>query len=100
MNENRVEYMIRLKAAGYEPQQFKKPIFYFDPRFEEQIVQDILWIYRNKYDQDFAMNAIDFEPTAIEIELDSNDQIYYLRNTVIWNLLTNNPIESLVDMED
>ena len=46
------------------------------------------------------MNAIDFEPTAIEIELDSIDQIYYLRNTVVWNLITNNPIESLVDMED
>ena len=50
MNEHRVEYMIRLKAAGYESYKFKKPIFYFDPRFEEQIVEDILWIYRNKYD--------------------------------------------------
>ena len=48
----------------------------------------------------FAMYAIEFEPKAVQLELDSIDQMYYLKNMKVWQLLIDTPYTSLVDMED
>ena len=43
MNDHREEYLRWMSEAGYEPSQFKRPIFYFEPNFSEQLVADIIW---------------------------------------------------------
>ena len=48
----------------------------------------------------FGMYAIEFEPKAVKLELDSLDQIYFLKNMTVWQLLVDTPYTSLVDMED
>ena len=36
----------------------------------------------------------------MQLELQSLDEIYYLKNMKVWQLLTDTPYESLIDIED
>ena len=48
----------------------------------------------------FGMYAIEFEPKSTLVELDSLDNVYNLKSMEIWQFLTENPYESLIDTED
>ena len=56
LNEHRAEYYARIEAIGYTKDSFRRPIFNCRNEFREQLVDDIIFVYRNRYDPEYAIN--------------------------------------------
>ena len=54
LNTHREAFMRYMQKIGYEPSRFLRPIFYCVPEWIDQLIEDAIWKWRNKYDEDFS----------------------------------------------